>query len=41
MILEVLGLVCVVVGVAMWSIPAAFIVAGLALVGVGVMWEVR
>lgn len=29
------GCVCIVAGVAMWSVPAALIVAGLLLIGLG------
>lgn len=36
-VLLFLGCACIVAGVAMWSIPAAFIVAGLALIGFGLL----
>lgn len=34
-LLLISGWVCIVAGVAMWSIPAALIVAGVALIGFG------
>lgn len=37
-LLQLVGLASVAVGVGLWSIPAAFVVAGVALFGVG---EVR
>lgn len=40
-VLEIVGLALVVVGVAMWSIPAAIITAGLLLALIGFMSEVE
>ena len=36
-LLELLGLALIVAGVGMWSIPAALVVAGAGLVGVGAL----
>ena len=40
-VLELLGVALVVTGVAMWSIPVAFIVAGVAVVGLSYLLTIR
>lgn len=40
-LIQALGAALVIFGIAMWSIPAAFIVAGLVLIAYGILLEAQ